>query len=183
MTGPPPVEVNEGGDSRLCAIAGHWTTSGFIIGDPAVPIVGTDLYDVLPGGYFLIHHVDVMVGSREVRAVEIIGEPSPDGDGYLARSFDHEGNAEVMHVTIDEQGVFHFAGGADIAPAAQPKATPMERVRSTLTVADDRLSMKALWERSEDGIRWHPWMDMTFTRIDVRGADPVSRVASSGPGR
>jgi hypothetical protein len=88
-----------------------------------------------------------------------------------------------MHVTIDEQGVFHFAGGADIAPAAQPKGTPMERVRSTLTVADDRLSMKALWERSEDGIRWHPWMDMAFTRIDVGGADPVSRAASSGPGR
>jgi hypothetical protein len=24
--------------------------------------------------------------------------------------------------------------------------------------------MTALWERSEDGITWHPWMDMTFTR-------------------
>ena len=59
------------------------------LGDPAIPIVGTDRYGVLPGGYFLIHHVDVTVGSREVRAVEIIGEPGPDGDGYLARSFDH----------------------------------------------------------------------------------------------
>jgi hypothetical protein len=24
--------------------------------------------------------------------------------------------------------------------------------------------MTALWERSEDGVSWAPWMDMTFTR-------------------
>jgi predicted enzyme related to lactoylglutathione lyase len=27
----PTTRANDGGDSRLCAIAGHWTTSGFII--------------------------------------------------------------------------------------------------------------------------------------------------------
>jgi hypothetical protein len=41
---------------------------------------------------------------------------------------------------------------------------PTARVRSTLKVAADGASMTALWERSEDGITWHPWMDMTFTR-------------------
>jgi hypothetical protein len=24
--------------------------------------------------------------------------------------------------------------------------------------------MTALWERSEDGVNWEPWMHMTFTR-------------------
>jgi hypothetical protein len=33
-------------------------------------------------------------------------------------------------------------------------------------VAEDRRSMTALWERSEDGIDWHPWMDISFTRSD-----------------
>jgi hypothetical protein len=72
----------------------------------------------------------------------------------------------LMLVTIDEDGVFNFAGGPDIAPTAQPTDEPTARVRSTLTVAEDRRSMTALWERSEDGIDWHHWMDIFFTRSD-----------------
>jgi hypothetical protein len=63
-------------------------------------------------------------------------------------------------------GVFHFAGGPDIATAAQPTDAPTARVRSTLMVAEDRRSMTALWERSEDGSNWHSWMDISFTRSD-----------------
>ena len=152
-------------DERLHAIAGRWITSGHVIGEPRIPVVGTDIYEVLAGGYFIVHHVDVTVGEQPVRAIEVIGEPDAAG-GYLARSFDSEGNAELMHVTIDEDGVFHFAGGADIAPAAQPTDASTAHVRSTLTIAEDRRSMTALWERSVDGINWHPWMDISFTRDD-----------------
>jgi hypothetical protein len=152
-------------DERLHAIAGRWTTSGHVIGEPRIPVVGTDTYEVLAGGYFIVHHVDVTVGEQPVRAIEIIGESDPAG-GYVARSFDSEGNAEMMRVTIDEDGVFHFAGGPDIASAAQPSDASTARVRSALTVADGRRSMTALWERSEDGINWHRWMDISFTRSD-----------------
>jgi hypothetical protein len=122
-----------------------------------------------------VHHVNVTVGQREVRAIEIIGEPNRRGAGYLARSFDNAGNAEVMHVSIDEDGTFHFAGGADVAPAAQAGSTPMARVRSTLTIAKDRRTMKARWERLEDGTSWQPWMDVNFTRADglVTGLTPA----------
>ena len=150
-------------DARLTAIAGRWRTSGHVIGDPQIPVVGTDIYEIFPGGHFLVHHVDVTVGSRSVRAIEIIGEPDGD-DGYLARSYDSDGNAEVMHLRIDDDGVFRFAGGGEIATAAQPHDTPIARVRSTLIVAADRASMTALWERSEDGTAWQPWMDIAFTR-------------------
>jgi hypothetical protein len=150
-------------DPRLTAIAGQWRTSGRVIGDPPVPVVGTDIYEVFPGGHFLVHHVDVTVGAQAVRAIEIIGEPDVE-DGYLARSYDSDGNAEVMHLRIDDDGVFHFAGGGEVAPAAQHHDTPTARVRSTLTVATDRASMTARWERSEDGMTWQPWMDIAFTR-------------------
>lgn len=153
-------------DERFHAIAGRWETSGHVIGEPPIPVVGTDIYEVLAGGYFIVHHVDVTVGEQPVRAIEIIGEPDAGGGGYLARSFDSEGNAELMLVTIDEDGVFHFAGGPDIAPTAQPTDAPTARVRSTLTVAEDRRSMTALWERSEDGTTWHRWMDISFARSD-----------------
>jgi hypothetical protein len=150
-------------DERLAAVAGRWRTSGHVIGQPNVPVAGTDTYEVLPGGYFLLHRVDVAVGDQQVQAVEVIGEPDGHG-GYLARSFDNQGSIEVMGLTIDDEGVFHFTGGADIAGAAQPHDAPAARVRSTLAIASDRASMTAQWERSEDGTTWQPWMDIRFAR-------------------
>ena len=153
-------------DERLSTIAGRWQTIGHVIGDPAIPITGTDAYEVLPGGYFLVHHVDVTVGDQRVRAIEIIGEPD-GGGGYLARSFDADGNVELMQVRIDDEGAFHFSGGPDVAAAAQPNDAPIARVRSTLTVASNRRSMAALWERSDDGMNWQPWMELSFSALDI----------------
>jgi hypothetical protein len=103
-------------DQRLHAIVGRWETSGYVIGEPNIPVVGTDIYEVLTGGYFVVHHVDVTVGYQPVRAIKVIGEPDPETGGYLARSFDSDGNAELMHLTIDENGVFRFASGARHRP-------------------------------------------------------------------
>jgi hypothetical protein len=38
--------------------------------DPPIPVVGTDTYEWLPGGHFLVHHVDVVIGHEPVQAVE-----------------------------------------------------------------------------------------------------------------
>jgi hypothetical protein len=157
-------DANRAPDERLHTIAGRWQTSGHVLGVPETLVSGTDTYEVLAGGYFLVHHVDVTVGEHPVRAIEIIGEPDPMSGGFLARSFDSDGNAELMRVTIDEDGVFHFTGGPEVAAAAQPTDARTNRVRSTLTIADDGRSMAALWERSEDGTNWQPWMDISFTR-------------------
>ena len=159
-----PNDHSDSQHERLWAIVGDWATTGHVVGDPPVPVSGSDVYEVLPGGYFLVHHVDVTVGSDEVRAIEIVGEPSSLEGAFLTRSYDNHGNAEVMELTIDDEGVFHFSGGPEIAPAAQPANASTARVRSTLTVASDGDSMTALWERSEDGVNWESWMNMNFTR-------------------
>jgi hypothetical protein len=150
-------------DERLWAIAGRWATYGNVLGEPPVPVVGSDIYEVFDGGHFLVHHVDVTVGAQPVRAIEIIGEPDPATNEYLARAFGSDGSVTLMQLTIDAEGVFHFVGGSDIAPASQPKDATTTRVRSSLTVAADRSSMHAVWERSQDGNIWQPWMEITFT--------------------
>ena len=58
----------------LWSIAGEWATDGHVVGDPPMPVRGTDAYEVLAGGYFLVHHVDATVGDQQVRAIEVIGE-------------------------------------------------------------------------------------------------------------
>ena len=152
-------------DSRLHTIAGRWQTSGHVIDEPEIPVAGTDTYEVLPGG-FLVHHVDVTAGDKPVRAIEIIGEPDAVSGRFLARSFDNDGNTELMRVTIDGGGVFHFNGGPEVASAVQPTDARTARVRSRLTIAEDGQSMTALWERSDDGTNWQRWMDISFRRSD-----------------
>jgi Protein of unknown function (DUF1579) len=151
---------------RLGALVGRWRSEGHIVGDAPLPITGTDIYEWLPGGFFLVHHVDVMVGEQKVQAIEIIGEYDPATDSFTGRAYDNHGNITVMRARVDDQGVWTFTGGGDVAPVAQPSsADATEAVRSTLTVSADSSSMTAKWERSDDGFTWQPWMDMTFTRM------------------
>jgi hypothetical protein len=151
---------------RLGALVGWWRSQGRIVGDPPVPITGTDNYEWLPGGFFLLHRVDVVIGEQKVQALELIGEYDPATDSYTARAYDNLGNVTIMQARVDEQGVWRFTGGGDIAPVARPAAADAGgAVRSTLTVRSDRSGMTAKWERSDDGASWQPWMDMTFTRM------------------
>jgi hypothetical protein len=136
-------------------IIGSWASSGRTVerpGDPPVSIEGSDIYEWLPGRHFVVHHVDVRMGGEQVHVLEVIGEP--DGSGaVLMRSFDHAGGTALMRATVDEAGVWTFAG-------------PTER--ATLVVAEDGESMAAAWERSPDGgATWERWMDMRFRRTSA----------------
>jgi hypothetical protein len=159
MTQPGP-EVQ-----RLGALVGRWRTDGHIIADPPVPIAGSDIYEWLPGGFFLVHHVDVVVGEQAVQALEMIGDYDRATGSFTARAYDNQGNITILHARGDDRGVWTFTGGGDIATPAQPNAEETAAVRSTLTVDAERNSMKAFWERSADGSAWEPWMDVSFTRM------------------
>jgi Protein of unknown function (DUF1579) len=151
---------------RLGALVGRWRTEGHLVGDPPVPITGTDIYQWLPGGFFLVHHVDVLLGQQRVQALELIGSYDPATDTFLARAYDNLGDVTVMQARVDGQGVWRFTGGGDVAPVARPPtAEASGAVRSTLTITADRSGMTARWERSDDGVSWQPWMEVSFTRM------------------
>jgi hypothetical protein len=151
---------------RLDALVGRWRSQGHIVGEVPIPITGTDIYEWLPGGFFLVHHVDVAIGEQRVQAMELIGEYDPATDTFTARAYDNLGNVTIMQARVDEHGVWRFTGGGDVAPVARPAGAPVGgAVRSTLMVDADRSGMTARWERSDDGASWQPWMDMTFTRM------------------
>jgi Protein of unknown function (DUF1579) len=165
-TSPDSAPTPSPQTQRLGALVGRWRSEGHIVGDPPVPITGTDSYEWLPGGFFLLHHVDVKIGEQQVQALELIGEYDPATDSYTGRAYDNLGNITLMRAEVDEQGVWAFTGGGDVAPVAQPDAADTSSaVRSTLTISPDQSGMTARWERSDDGASWQPWMNMTFTRM------------------
>lgn len=135
---------------RLDALVGLWRSEGETLGSPSIKIHGTDAYEWLPGGFFLIHRVDVHMGDDKVDALEVIGPYEADSRSYPMRSFDNAGSFSTMQASVSDEGVWTFAG---------------DTMRTTLTIADDGQTMKAHWEQSSDGTHWQPWMNMRFTRI------------------
>jgi Protein of unknown function (DUF1579) len=112
---------------RLGALVGRWRSEGHIVGDVPIPITGTDIYEWLPGGFFLVHHVDVMIGEQRVQAIELIGEYDPTTETFTGRAYDNQGNITIMHARVDEHGVWTFTGGGDVAATARPVHRKRER--------------------------------------------------------
>lgn len=138
---------------RLSSLVGTWRTQGRSIpnnaNEPAIEIAGTDSYQWLPGGFFLVHHVDVMMGNEKVNAIEVIGPYDASSQTYPMRSFDHQGNFTTMQASFDADGGWMFVG---------------ETVRAHLTIAANGATMNARWEMRE-GSEWKHWLDMEFSKI------------------
>jgi hypothetical protein len=133
---------------RLEPLVGRWRSSGRTV--DGVQIAGTDAYEWFPGGGFLVHHVDVQMGEDRVQVIEMIGDPdSTDGGRLRMRAFDNQGGYGEMRASVDDAGVWTFAG---------------DTMRTTLTIDSDGKTMAAKWERSPDGATWVYWMDMEFAR-------------------
>src|SRR4029450_10283086 len=141
---------------RLGALVGRWRSQGHIVGDPAVPITGTDVYEWLAGGFFLVHPRGVVIGDQQVRALELIGSYDPATDAFTARAYDNLGNVTIMRAWVDDQGVGTFTGGGGVAPVAQPAAEASEAVRSTLTISLDRGQHDRQGGSSHGGASWEP---------------------------
>lgn len=143
---PPPPGPEH---AALAPFVGRWSTAGEVLasaGGPAQEIVGTDEYEWLPGGYFLLHRVDVRIGGERVQALEIIGWDARRGT-YFMRSFDSQGGAAEMQAGVHD-GTWTFRGDS-------------ERFTGGFGNGGDTLSGR--WERRQDGA-WLPWMDVRLTK-------------------
>jgi hypothetical protein len=134
----------------LTPIVARWRTSGTVLDEQGAKIMtvsGTDEYEWMPGGHWVIHRVDVMMGADRTRAIEMIGDPAGD-DTFTMRAFDASGAFDMMTMTVRDRR-FHTTGAG---------------VRNTLIVSPDGATMAAVWERRLDDGTWVHWMDLTFER-------------------
>ena len=131
-------------------LVGRWRTSGTVFGDDGAPVMsidGTDEYEWMPGGHWLVHRVDVLIGDDRTQALELIGDPAEDGT-FAMRAFDASGAYDEMRLTVQGRTL----------------QTQGDGVRNTLTAAGDGGSMDATWERRTDDGAWVRWMELTLKR-------------------
>jgi len=129
---------------------GLWNTTGLIkgnSGEPDIAINGTDVYEWLPGGFFLLHRVDVHMGEDRAQSIEIIGF-DPAFNQYTMFSFDHLGNAGRMEARLQD-GIWTFEGPT---------------MRFTGSFSDKGNTLSGIWEQSDDDENWRHWMDIMLSR-------------------
>lgn len=138
----------------LAPFVGRWRTRGEVRASgstPALEIAGTDAYEWLPGGFFLLHRVDVRIGGDPVQAIEIIGWDAEAGT-YFMRSYDSQGGTGEMTATV-AGGVWTFTGDAE---------------RFTGEFGEGGRTLSGHWQRRE-GADWCPWMDVHLTKDSSEG--------------
>jgi len=136
--------------TALHPLLGLWRSTGHVLDDAGTPgaaIAGTDGYELMDGGRWIVHRVDVVVGGARTVALELIGGADDDGV-FTARAFDASGRYDEMRLSVAGGDVLRLTG---------------DGMRSTLCRHGDD-TMTALWEREADG-GWVPWMQMRFDRI------------------
>src|SRR5688500_6591616 len=139
----PAIELKE-----LNFLVGNWYSEGETKptkSSPGMMIKGTDVYEWILEGHFLVHRVDVMTGNEDVRVIEVISD-GPAKKVFITRSVDNKGTFTTMKGKVKD-GKMKISGN---------------KMRSTLIVTNND-HMNANWEISKNG-KWKVWMDMKFSR-------------------
>jgi hypothetical protein len=137
---------------QLNKFVGHWSTEGKIRASGSTPeanVSGTDSYEWLPGGFFLLHKADASIGDVRTQTTEIIGFDQTY-HGFIMRHFDSKGSSGLMIAScIDD--AWTFLG---------------ETLRFTGGFKKGHKEFSGIWEKSSDKKNWVPFMDIKLTRVD-----------------
>lgn len=143
---------------QLDVFAGTWRARGESFGGPeqnpddprANPAVWTseESYEWLPGGFFMLHKWDALIGKRPFKGTEIVGYDEAEG-GFFTRMFDNGGN-HPQYVAAVQGNLWTFAE---------------EETRATITFSGDTNRMDVKWEWRQGDGEWLPLCDRTANRV------------------
>jgi hypothetical protein len=132
---------------HLEVFVGKWTIEGMTKDGRTVAIRGTETYEWMPGGFFLIHNLNVHVGEDDYKAHEIIGYDT-SRQQFTYNSFDSWGQKDSYQSTA-QGNTWTYSG---------------QSRRGSVVFSDDDNSMTADWQMSFNGSDWQPWMDLKSTK-------------------
>ena len=136
----------------LDVIIGKWINEGHTVATadaPSVKTLTSDVYEWIPGGFFVLHTAYGRVGNLDGGGIEIIGYDA-ESETYRTHFFDSQGNTITEELTI-QGDTWTWQG---------------ENTRCTGVFSDHGKTLTAHHERSADGVNWVPAMDVTLTKVE-----------------
>ncbi len=88
---------------KLDVFIGKWINKGYTVESPSSPsldILTSDVYEWMPGGFFVLHTAYGCIGSMDVGGTEILGFDQERGV-YFSRFYDSRGGIHEAELTVD----------------------------------------------------------------------------------
>lgn len=136
---------------RLGIFIGKWINEGFTVESPDAPsvkILTSDVYEWMPGGFFVLHTAYGRVGDVDVGGTEILGY-DPGKMRYFATFYDSVGVVHEDALTVDGDS-WTWKGSTTGCTAA---FTQSGRVQTAHHV------------RLDPGGRWVPSMEVVLRKV------------------
>ncbi|TDE13651.1 hypothetical protein E0F88_17245 [Dyadobacter psychrotolerans] len=111
-----------------------------------IKIVGTDTYEWFPGGFFVLHKANVLMGTDRKESMEVIGCDAAT-NSYPMHFFDNQGESGIMH-TSEHHGIWTFAS---------------DTLRFTGAFSKDANTISGIWEQNLND-SWELLMDIKLVR-------------------
>lgn len=130
---------------------GLWKTTGKVYSSANTApgrINGTDIYEWLPGGFFMIHKVDVLMGTKQSRSLEIIGFDE-ERQVFTMHSFDDQGNETLMMAARLQNNLWTFEG---------------DNLRFNGGFSRDGMILSGTWEQRDENGKWSLFIRIHLTR-------------------
>jgi hypothetical protein len=140
------------GHRRLEVFIGKWINEGELLATedaPATRILTSDVYEWMPGKFFVLHTAYGRIGDLDAGGTEIIGYDETS-DTYNTYFFDSAGNVTTEQLTVSD-GVWTWQG---------------QTTRATSVFSDDGKTQTCRHERSDDGVNWVPAMQITLSKVE-----------------
>lgn len=137
---------------ELEKFVGNWNTIGLIPAtkeSPEISVKGSDSYEWLPGQFFLLHKVDVLVGNDRNETLEVIGYDKHAGY-YILQHYDNKGHSGRMTGTLSD-GVWTFLG---------------DTLRFRGGFKNNNKEFSGTWEQLNDGRKWVHFMDIILRKTN-----------------
>lgn len=144
---------------KLSVFIGKWHTTGEVaatLSTPAARVNFTDTYRWYPGEFFLVHDAEGTVGDEYSYSLEIIGYDAEQAC-YVATFFDSSGGSGTE--TIQLEGNTWTWRGSNVMGVKEH--------RCMAVVSEDEKTIQARHEKSEDGVHWELWMDVTLEKLEA----------------
>jgi len=137
---------------------GKWNITGVQlesrVGPPA-EISGTERFEWLEGGLFLVHHFDAQVGGAPAACIEVIGYDAETGT-YPAHTYYNNGRQAEWELA-ERDGSWTLTG-------EYPMPDGPAQVRCTIEFGDEGNTRAGKWEASSDGSDWETFWEVRATR-------------------
>jgi hypothetical protein len=132
-------------------LIGKWKTEGTILKtseNPEMKITGTDSYEIILDGFFILHMADVRMGNVKSQTYEIIGMGA--NSQATMQYYNNRGLSGKMTSTlVDNEFVINGDG-----------------LRFRGLFSEDSKAIAGTWEKLTDEKDWVEYLKMNFTKIE-----------------